>query len=415
MFTAPTALARAEEAGPGAAEESRSVASLRTLFLAGEPLDEPTAAWIADALGKPVVDNYWQTETGWPMLAIQRGVEALPPQARLAGRAGVWLQPVGCATNARARPAPPAKKACITLGYPLPPGCMSTVWGDDARFVNTYWSSVPGQQLYSTFDWGIQDDDGYVTILGRTDDVINVAGHRLGTREIEEALSSHTAVAEVAVVGVADRAQGPGGAGLCRAARRRTLRVRRGAQRARGRADHDGRPPAWRDCAAGTGALWCAMLPKTRSGKLLRRAIAALAEGRDPATCRRSKMPAALQQVRDARWAATLAGAGLGARLQKPRSECRSNRSPAISVKNVANVGCGACASGSIGHRAHDRARHAILVQTCAIAAPSISTASASGKASRNASSVAATGDELVAADDEPTMHTRQLCPEARR
>ena len=111
----------------------------------------------------------------------------------------------------------------ITLGYPLPPGCMSTVWGDDQRFVSTYWSSVPNQQVYSTFDWGIQDDDGYVTILGRTDDVINVAGHRLGTREIEEALSSHAAVAEVAVVGVAGSAEGPGGDGVRGAARRGPL------------------------------------------------------------------------------------------------------------------------------------------------------------------------------------------------
>jgi propionyl-CoA synthetase len=103
----------------------------------------------------------------------------------------------------------------VAIEGPLPPGCMQTVWRDDARFVKTYWTSVPGKQVYSTFDWGIRDEDGYYFILGRTDDVINVAGHRLGTREIEESISSHPNVAEVAVVGVADTAQGPGGDGLC--------------------------------------------------------------------------------------------------------------------------------------------------------------------------------------------------------
>ena len=96
----------------------------------------------------------------------------------------------------------------VAIEGPLPPGCMQTVWRDDARFVNTYWKSIPGRQVYSTFDWGIRDEDGYYFILGRTDDVINVAGHRLGTREIEESISSHPNVAEVAVVGVADALKG---------------------------------------------------------------------------------------------------------------------------------------------------------------------------------------------------------------
>ncbi len=206
MFTAPTALRVLKKQDPKLMKEA-DLSSLRALFLAGEPLDEPTASWIADALGKPVVDNYWQTETGWPILAIQRGVEALPPKL---GSPGVpaYGYNLSVRNEHTGEPCEPGEKGVITLGYPLPPGCMQTVWGDDKRFVSTYWSSVPGQQLYSTFDWGVQDDDGYVTILGRTDDVINVAGHRLGTREIEEALSSHAAVAEVAVVGVADTLKG---------------------------------------------------------------------------------------------------------------------------------------------------------------------------------------------------------------
>lgn len=96
----------------------------------------------------------------------------------------------------------------VAIEGPLPPGCLQTIWGDDERFVKTYWDTVPGQTIYSTFDWGIKDEDGYFFILGRTDDVINVAGHRLGTREIEESISGHAAVAEVAVVGVADNLKG---------------------------------------------------------------------------------------------------------------------------------------------------------------------------------------------------------------
>ena len=197
---------------------------------------------------------------------------------------------------------------------------MSTVWGDDKRFVSTYWSSVPDQQVYSTFDWGIQDEDGYVTILGRTDDVINVAGHRLGTREIEEALSSHAAVAEVAVVGVADALKGQVAMAfvVLRDARRLT-RTRRSARKAGSRAHGDGGPPTRRDCAAGARAV-VSMLPKTRSGKLLRRAIAALAEGREPGD---------LPTIEDpARVAAGARGAGGGCSRLK-RSAGLRRRSPA--------------------------------------------------------------------------------------
>jgi propionyl-CoA synthetase len=175
----------------------------------------------------------------------------------------------------------PGEKGVIALGYPLPPGCMSTVWGDDARFVDTYWKSVPGRELYSTFDWGVRDEDGYVSILGRTDDVINVAGHRLGTREIEEALSSHAAVAEVAVVGVADAVKGQSalafvvlrdGDRLNAAGARDTLEAElsRSVDRQLGAIARPAR------------VYFVTMLPKTRSGKLLRRAISAMAEGREP-------------------------------------------------------------------------------------------------------------------------------------
>jgi propionyl-CoA synthetase len=297
MFTAPTALRVLKKQDPALMKKS-DLSSLRTLFLAGEPLDEPTAAWISDALGKPVVDNFWQTETGWPILAIQRGIEALPPKL---GSPGVpcYGYDLSIRNELTGEQCAPGEKGVITLGYPLPPGCMSTVWGDDARFVKTYWSSLPGQQLYSTFDWGVQDDDGYVTILGRTDDVINVAGHRLGTREIEEALSSHAAVAEVAVVGVADPLKGQ--VALAFVVLRDPDRYAKAEARQKLEADLAGTVDRQLGAIGRPARVHLvSMLPKTRSGKLLRRAIAALAEGRDPGDLPTIEDPAALAQLRAA-------------------------------------------------------------------------------------------------------------------
>ena len=153
MFTAPTAIRVLKKQDP-ALLRAADLSSLRTLFLAGEPLDEPTASWISEALDKPVVDNYWQTETGWPMLAIQRGVEALPQKLGSPG-VPVYGYNLKLLDEHTGEPCATGTKGVITLGYPLPPGCMQTVWGDDARFVRTYWESVPGQQVYSTFDWGV--------------------------------------------------------------------------------------------------------------------------------------------------------------------------------------------------------------------------------------------------------------------
>jgi propionyl-CoA synthetase len=297
MFTAPTALRVLKKQDPALLKKS-DLSSLRTLFLAGEPLDEPTASWIAGALGKPVVDNYWQTETGWPMLAIQRGVEALPPKLGSPG-VPVYGYNLTLRNELSGEVCAPGEKGVITLGYPLPPGCMSTVWGDDRRFVSTYWSIMADEEVYSTFDWGIQDADGYVTILGRTDDVINVAGHRLGTREIEEALSSHAAVAEVAVVGVADALKGQ--VALAFVVLRDADRY--AADKARTKLEAELVATVDRQLGAiGRPARvhLVSMLPKTRSGKLLRRAIAALAEGRDPGDLPTIEDPAALVQVREA-------------------------------------------------------------------------------------------------------------------
>ncbi|MEO7335505.1 MAG: propionate--CoA ligase, partial [Caldimonas sp.] len=207
MFTAPTAIRVLKKQDPKYLNQY-DLSSLRALFLAGEPLDEPTATWISGALGKPIIDNYWQTESGWPILTIANGVA---PMASKFGSPGVPMYgyDVKLVDESTGRDiTEPGQKGVVVIEGPTPPGFMQTVWRDDARFVRTYWGSIPGRRVYSTFDWGVRDADGYFFILGRTDDVINVAGHRLGTREIEESISSHPNVAEVAVVGVADALKG---------------------------------------------------------------------------------------------------------------------------------------------------------------------------------------------------------------
>ncbi len=176
---------------------------------------------------------------------------------------------------------------------------MTTVWGDDARFVKTYWTTIPNQQVYSTFDWGIRDEDGYFFILGRTDDVINVAGHRLGTREIEESLSSHPNVAEVAVVGVADQLKGQVAMAFA------ILKDPSKADTAEKKLAHEGEMMKTVDSQLGAVARpsrvhFVSVLPKTRSGKLLRRSIQALCEGRDPGDLTTIEDPAALEQIRNA-------------------------------------------------------------------------------------------------------------------
>jgi propionyl-CoA synthetase len=181
---------------------------------------------------------------------------------------------------------------------PLPPGCLQTVWGDDKRFVSTYWTSIPGKQMYSTFDWGVKDKDGYFYILGRTDDVINVAGHRLGTREIEESISSHAAVAEVAVVGVADQLKGQ--VAMAFAVLKDPSRIADPAAALK----LEGEIMKVVDDQLGAVARpsrvrFVTTLPKTRSGKVLRRAIQAVAEGRDAGDLTTMEDPAALAQIKD--------------------------------------------------------------------------------------------------------------------
>lgn len=297
MFSAPTAV-RVLKKHDLSFMKKYDLSSLKALFLAGEPLDEPTARWINDALGVPIIDNYWQTETGWPILTIANGVEkkrskfGSPGVPMFGWRAKVVDESTGEELKA------PNQKGVVVIESPTPPGFMQTIWRDDARFVKTYWESIPGKMLYSTFDWGIRDEDGYFFILGRTDDVINVAGHRLGTREIEESISSHSAVAEVAVVGVADQVKGQ--VAMAFAVLRDPAAFPDDAAKLKLEGDImkvvDGQLGA---VARPARVRFVTLLPKTRSGKLLRRAIQAVCEGRDPGDLTTIEDPSTLQQIKD--------------------------------------------------------------------------------------------------------------------
>lgn len=297
MFSAPTAVRVLKKQDP-AYLARYDLSTLKALWLAGEPLDEPTAQWIAGALGRPIIDNYWQTETGWPILTLVNGVEKQAARFGSPGKAvyGYNVKLIDEATGEELRGA--NQKGVVAIEGPLPPGCMQTVWRDDARFVNTYWKSIPGRMVYSTFDWGIRDADGYFFILGRTDDVINVAGHRLGTREIEESIAAHPNIAEVAVVGVADALKGQVAMAFA------VARDASGLVDEAARLKLEGEVMKQVDAQLGAVARparvhFVTVLPKTRSGKLLRRALQAVAERRDPGDLTTMEDPAALQQVKD--------------------------------------------------------------------------------------------------------------------
>jgi propionyl-CoA synthetase len=297
LFSAPTAVRVLKRQAPELLSR-HDLSSLRAVYLAGEPLDEPTAQWISEGLGKPIIDNYWQTESGWPILSAQPGVE------RVATRFGSPSFPVygfdaRIVSEQTGEDLPAGEKGVVAIVPPLPPGAMSTIWGDDERFVQTYFASIPGRQLYSTFDWGRVDDDGYWFILGRTDDVINVAGHRLGTREIEESINTHNGIAECAVVGVADALKGQVATAFA------VLKNPALAERAEDARALEG--DIMRVVEDQLGAVarparirFVAALPKTRSGKVLRRAIVAVCEGRDPGDLTTIEDPSSLEQIKDA-------------------------------------------------------------------------------------------------------------------
>jgi propionyl-CoA synthetase len=297
MFSAPTAVRVLKKQDP-ALLSKYDLSSLRALFLAGEPLDEPTAKWISESLGKPIIDNYWQTETGWPILSLCNGVEQAQSKFGSPGKAVYGYDVKLLDDQTGEELTGPNQKGVVAIEGPLPPGCLQTIWRDDERFVKTYWSSVPNKMVYSTFDWGIRDADGYFFILGRTDDVINVAGHRLGTREIEESISAHPNISEVAVVGVADQLKGQVAMAFAVVKDASLLVDDAACLKLEGEimkmVDRDlgavARPARVR---------FVNTLPKTRSGKLLRRALQAVCEGRDPGDLTTMDDPGALQQIKD--------------------------------------------------------------------------------------------------------------------
>ena len=297
MFSAPTAVRVLKKQDP-AFLKKYDLSSLKALFLAGEPLDEPTARWISDGLGVPIIDNYWQTESGWPILTVANGVEKQKSKFGSPGLPmyGYDVRIVHEATGEELTQ--PDQKGVVVIEGPTPPGFMQTVWRDDARYVQTYWSSIPGRQVYNTFDWGIRDEDGYYYILGRTDDVINVAGHRLGTREIEESISSHPNIAEVAVVGVADALKGQVAMAFAVARDTSALTDENAKLKLEGEVMKvvDEQLGA---VARPARVRFVTLLPKTRSGKLLRRAIQAVCEGRDPGDLTTIEDPTALQQIQE--------------------------------------------------------------------------------------------------------------------
>ncbi|HLS39899.1 MAG TPA: propionyl-CoA synthetase [Ornithinicoccus sp.] len=279
VFTAPTAVRAIKKTDPGAELlRSHDLSTLRTVFLAGERLDPDTWQWATDAFGVPVIDNWWQTETGWPIAINPVGTEMLPIKPGSPGppTVGYDVQVL----DERGRPVPPGTEGAICLRLPLPPGTLTTLWRDDERYVSSYLSAYEG--YYLTGDGGYLDEDGYVFVMGRTDDVLNVAGHRLSTGSLEEALAGHPAVAECAVIGVSDALKGQvpralvvlkSGAAPQDAAGLEALRAEL-VQRVR---DEVGAVASLRQVDVVDA------LPKTRSGKILRKTMRQIADGETPA------------------------------------------------------------------------------------------------------------------------------------
>ncbi|MBY6365400.1 acetate--CoA ligase [Rhodococcoides corynebacterioides] len=271
LFTAPTALRAIRKVDPDAALlASYDTSGLDALFVAGERLDPDTFAWASRVLDRPVVDHWWQTETGWPICANLRGLEPMPIKA------GSPTVPVPgfrvAVVDASGGPVPAGTEGSIVVELPLPPGTLTGLWNDETRYVESYLSAFDG--YYLTGDSGLIDEDGYLTVLGRTDDVINVAGHRLSTGSIEAVVATHPAVAECAVIGVHDETKGqkPSAYVVLKAGADITEDQLRTDLIAAVRADI-GAVASFKDVTV------VAALPKTRSGKILRKTMRQMADG----------------------------------------------------------------------------------------------------------------------------------------
>ena len=272
LFTAPTAFRAIRKEDPGGSYIARyDLSSLQSLFLAGERCDPDTLNWASDQLNVPVIDHWWQTETGWPICSNCLGIELLPivpgsPARPVTGYRVAVLDDNG-------RPVAAGDIGALVIECPLPPGTFTTLWNADERFVSSYFSRYPG--YYETGDAGFIDANGYVFVMARTDDVINVAGHRLSTGAIEEVLAAHPDVAECAVLGVADALKGQLPLGLLvlndGASKPDDDIVREAIQKVR---DEIGPVAAFRLCSI------VPRLPKTRSGKILRGTMRSIADGK---------------------------------------------------------------------------------------------------------------------------------------
>jgi propionyl-CoA synthetase len=288
LFTAPTAIRAIRKEDPeGAYIEKYDLSALRYLFFAGERLDPDTYHWASLKLGIPVVDHWWQTETGWAIAANPMGVEALPfkPGSPTVPMPGYDVHVL----HADGDRCEPGEEGVVCLRLPLPPGTLPTLWGDDARYMASYLCEHPG--YYLTGDGGYIDEDGYLFVMGRIDDVINVAGHRLSTGGIEAVLAAHPAVAECAVIGVADEIKG---------------HVPRGLVVLKAGASADGlAEDLVKSVRDEIGAVACfklvdvvAALPKTRSGKILRKTMRGIAHGKDEPVPSTIEDPAVLHALR---------------------------------------------------------------------------------------------------------------------
>ncbi|MEU6218272.1 propionyl-CoA synthetase [Streptomyces sp. NPDC047022] len=290
LFTAPTAIRAVKREDPqGILLRAHDTSSLRHLFLAGERLDPGTQHWASDLLGVPVIDNWWQTETGWPIVANPVGLD---PQPVKPGSATVPMPGFDVRVlDAKGCEVPPGTDGAVAIRLPLPPGTLATLWGNDEGYVRSYLSAYEG--YYLSGDGGHRDADGYVFIMGRTDDVINVAGHRLSTGALEEVLSGHPDVAECTVVGVADALKGQVPRGF--------VVLKAGTVRSAEDVSAD-LVALVRETVGPVAALRrvdvVAALPKTRSGKILRRTMREIADGKDPELPSTIDDPAVLDALR---------------------------------------------------------------------------------------------------------------------
>ncbi len=291
LFAAPTAFRAIRKEDPEALQLGNyDISSLETIFMAGERLDPPTYLWTVEKTGRPVVDHWWQTETGWAICANPTGIETMKPKpgSSTLPTPGFNVQVL----DAQGNELPAGEQGAIAIKRPMPPSCLPTIWGDIGRFKSSYLSDFPG--YYCSGDGGYKDDDGYVFIMGRTDDVINVAGHRLSTGEMEEILAAHNAVAECSVIGVHDSLKGQVPVGL--------VLLKDGADIDEETLQSELIAMVRKEIgpiACFQRAVVVPRLPKTRSGKILRKLLRQIAADQDVTVPSTIDDPASVPEIQE--------------------------------------------------------------------------------------------------------------------